>query len=1796
MLPLALVLLLGLLVEPISARCLNWCNKRGICTSPASGEQHCVCEAGYSGEDCSQQICPKSFDPIGLEKLTNRRSILISTSVASGFFEGYLEFTFGLSTISFDADARTMTNESCTAAFARMASVSSVSCGIRRVDQNSGAGAYEVTFNSFPVTPYENNIFSHNGNPILNAFFCNTSKVEPEEAIQPLCVVDDLVSSDIPVYAQCSNHGTCDTMTGICECHKGYKGLSCNDMRDHEDKHVYYHDGPFFTANLLALKADIPSSSNFNMLIIQNNGKNITKVTGDAQLVHSGGALVGGSLTIGATSGELEQFLVDSHREVPSAFSVFHQGRELTSVDRNGRVVTSGGFAAGNGSFVVDQSMTTMSLARIVGSLEVGASAHVEESLFIGSGFALTPTGMTVDVASHFGTLFELKSRQPEFTGSLFEIHTVGNSSTLIRGVVDGITTVELTSAGELTTQHLRMLTGGIDVGAGGVRIGAGGLTVKGGLSILSGGLSLSSQDLAVGSISASDINAENNNESSYPLFVGTVHNPHFGGTVIDISLPESASFASLLTAKTTSSTSTSSTSTKTIFNLDNKGTITSTGGASFGGDSGLKVSALSALEGGIALSQKTVIAGPLIELPIHSSFITITDDGKKSKNELVFPSHSHEGHVLVISNMDEHQTHGPVEIAGKSSIMLLFDGNRWIDVQALKAPTRELRNVELFEAANDLDIGNVTLSAGRLRATRLTKGSLVLVGHGGSLTEAASGSLSFASGILSAPILKINKLAAAIPIDAQGAIISNAELANIRITSGVAHVSELLISGENGIAFFDFEGRLKSMHTLRTDSKGHLSIPSLYGDLNMNGHNIDNVTIHKGTLSNIKQASISRLFIDSVATNAVKRHQPLAYFSSSTGELLSTEEYLTYDDSSHSFHAKYLGSFTLQEKADFNNQIVENANLQGGKLTKMSSIDTEALSINSFKNAVGKDYRLLAVNKDGDVVVADKLTNKDRDAGITVSTDSASIGELTVTKNLKLDGATLSGVKFDANSMDFGTIEKFSVGSLSIQSLASTTGTSSSRAVAVDATGKLVTSNNFNVDTLTATTAVKIPSGAHIELVDLHNTLLAVDSAGKIVSAGSKGTTYAFDKIKVNNAELDDITTSGSGSFESVSIRALGHKDTKNGMVVVADSAGKMQTTSSVTINSLTTETFYANGVTSLQGGLQLPSLPIHKSQSKTPLNLLVIGAESAVETASDIVVDSLHIVKNVDIGGVVTVSSLSSESSSNGHSAAMKDYIHAHPQFQSLVGTTSTGNLELAHDVVVGNMASVGNIESTGIISARSFQFLGKDTTSNNIESRTNAVLVTGSDGTGSVHLSKSVMGLDSLKSVAVDVTGVLTTDQLILPSILSSNLKKELSIANVDHEESFNHALLSVDTNGKVHSVSASTMVQQIVSNLPPIARSNFDSLVIKDSLSVNEMTFSSLHGSTDQQTVLTVDKNGKVASLDVNKIKLTKFSVEELVSSGSISSPAITISSLSKQSRNSDDSSPVLSVDSAGIVTAANGLSHTNGVLTAKGVKVSSLSGKIDAIDATISKATITHAKIEDSDIVLPEGVAFGSVVVRTSTGSISSSAAVSVDATGALVVGTIKPPSTASAQANHVLIHSASLVDASIQGGILTQTQSIDTASITVSGDSDLRGNVNIASNLHVLGSVVGSRPYMDNSDSRFKTHITPIKNALQKVLALDGVTFKYNTKAFPSRNFANTTQIGWVADQVMNVVPELVESDEQGYKSVAYARAVSLVGQAVKELNFESQQKIDQLTMELNQLKETVNQILAKLN
>ena len=71
------------------------------------------------------------------------------------------------------------------------------------------------------------------------------------------------------------------------------------------------------------------------------------------------------------------------------------------------------------------------------------------------------------------GKLFELKSRQAHFNGTLFELNSVGEDSALIKTVTNGLTTFELHSSGTVSMKGLRLRSGGVEVESGGVQVSA---------------------------------------------------------------------------------------------------------------------------------------------------------------------------------------------------------------------------------------------------------------------------------------------------------------------------------------------------------------------------------------------------------------------------------------------------------------------------------------------------------------------------------------------------------------------------------------------------------------------------------------------------------------------------------------------------------------------------------------------------------------------------------------------------------------------------------------------------------------------------------------------------------------------------------------------------------------------------------------------------------------------------------------------------------------------------------------------------------------------------------------------------------------------------------------------------------------------------------------------------------------------------------------------------------------------------------------------------------------------------
>lgn len=81
-------------------------------------------------------------------------------------------------------------------------------------------------------------------------------------------------------------------------------------------------------------------------------------------------------------------------------------------------------------------------------------------------------------------------------------------------------------------------------------------------------------------------------------------------------------------------------------------------------------------------------------------------------------------------------------------------------------------------------------------------------------------------------------------------------------------------------------------------------------------------------------------------------------------------------------------------------------------------------------------------------------------------------------------------------------------------------------------------------------------------------------------------------------------------------------------------------------------------------------------------------------------------------------------------------------------------------------------------------------------------------------------------------------------------------------------------------------------------------------------------------------------------------------------------------------------------------------------------------------------------------------------------------------------------------------------------------------------------------------------------------------------------TYRYDTENFPHKKFPTRSQIGWMAQDVQEVAPELVETDGDGFLSVAYARAVPILAEALKSL----QQRVENLERQLNELQSNCRQ------
>jgi len=179
---------------------------------------------------------------------------------------------------------------------------------------------------------------------------------------------------------------------------------------------------------------------------------------------------------------------------------------------------------------------------------------------------------------------------------------------------------------------------------------------------------------------------------------------------------------------------------------------------------------------------------------------------------------------------------------------------------------------------------------------------------------------------------------------------------------------------------------------------------------------------------------------------------------------------------------------------------------------------------------------------------------------------------------------------------------------------------------------------------------------------------------------------------------------------------------------------------------------------------------------------------------------------------------------------------------------------------------------------------------------------------------------------------------------------------------------------------------------------------------------------------------------------------------------------------------------------------------------------------------------------------------------------TSNAAVTVDGSGRVGIGTKDlSHATLTIRQAHSAEHQLFLAQANQSAGngyLLRSDMTI--------GDllfSSLQGGVATERMRISIGGVVTGTfgLYHGPSDVRLKQNIVTIPDALERVLALRGVNFKWKDSHLDGDNL----QMGLIAQEVEKVFPEVVHTanDKMGTKAVEYEHLVGALVEAMKELN-----------------------------
>jgi hypothetical protein len=584
-----------------------------------------------------------------------------------------------------------------------------------------------------------------------------------------------------------------------------------------------------------------------------------------------------------------------------------------------------------------------------------------------------------------------------------------------------------------------------------------------------------------------------------------------------------------------------------------------------------------------------------------------------------------------------------------------------------------------------------------------------------------------------------------------------------------------------------------------------------------------------------------------------------------------------------------------------------------------------------------------------------------------------------------------------------------------------------------------------------------------------------------------------------------------------------------------------------SITSSAITFSQMLSNGAFALRDGVTYPNYFTGSQFINGDINLtgsIIPGVSNTYDLGS---VDKFFRDLYISTGSIKMVSNgvVVSTLSNTGNGFLLDQGVTA-------IGDSSFGTSSAAVTSVTGSLRVSGSVSVIGALSASTITGIGNVSLySSSVASRLAAAELFSSslDSTFATDASVTIVSasawgaFQSASSYSSSLATSISASKAEYTSFSASN-------ASTDNTQTTNITANSASAWGAFQSASAYS-----ASAATEFSASNAARVALSASVAASGFAVSSSVASATATSITALSSSVKAVTDTFATSASVASATATSITSLSSSVKAVTDTFATSASVASATATSITSLSSS-VKAVTDTFATSASVASATATSISTISGSVKTVTDALS-GRVTTLEGKDISITLTGDV--------TGTGTITDLANVSFATTIAANSVALGTDTTGD--------YVASLVQGT---GVTITNNSGEGATPTISIGQAVATNSAVAfASVSATGDIVA----FSGSDRRLKNNIVNISDALNKVKQLNGVTWEWNEDANEVTKTAPST--GLIAQEVQEVLPEVVKEREDGYLGIDYSKMVGLLVEAIKE----QQTQIAELKAEVEALK-----------